>query len=359
MNDVGLNVAGLNHAYGSTPVVRDVGFAVPPGTVHCLMGPSGCGKTTTLRLIAGLEALQAGRIVLDGRVLAGAVPPERRRIGLLFQDLALFPHLSVLGNVAFGLRGVPRAEREARARRLLDMVGMTRHSDKYPHALSGGEQQRVALARALAPEPRLMLLDEAFSALDVSLRAVVREETLDLLRAAGVPTLLVTHDPEEAVAAGDAVHVMQAGRIVQSGHPEGLYRAPANEFITGFFGPTLRFKGRVQGGLARTPLGIVAAPDLADGPAAIVFRAEAVHLRPDYRGDGQAGHVVGCRRLGPACSISLKLDNGAAITLRKPSDTPHHVGMRMGFDLDERFAFVFKDDDPADRALGEPCTDHR
>ena len=357
----GLRVRGLRHAYGGTPVVLGVGLDLRPGEVHCLMGPSGCGKTTTLRLVAGLEPLQEGSVALDGTVLAGAgvcLPPERRTIGLMFQDLALFPHLSVAANVGFGLRGAGRALRDERVRRLLDMVGMARHADKYPHQLSGGEQQRIALARALAPSPRLMLLDEAFSALDVSLRAAVREEALDLLREAGVPTLLVTHDPEEAIAAGDRVHVMQAGRIVQSGTPDDLYKAPANEFIAGFFGATLRFPSRVKGGLVKTPLGMVAAPAMSDDAEAIVvFRADAVRLRPDYQGNGQAGHVVGCRRLGPACSISLKLDNGAAITLRKPIETPHQIGMRMGFDLDARFAFVYPGDPRGDDALGDPCLD--
>ena len=362
----GLRVRGLRHAYGGTPVVEGVGLDLRPGEVHCLMGPSGCGKTTTLRLVAGLEPLQEGFIALDGTVLADGnvcLPPERRTIGLMFQDLALFPHLSVAANVGFGLhgglRGSGRAARDGRVRRLLDMVGMARHAEKYPHQLSGGEQQRVALARALAPSPHLMLLDEAFSALDVSLRAAVREEALDLLREAGVPTLLVTHDPEEAIAAGDRVHVMQGGRIVQAGTPDDLYEAPANEFIAGFFGSTLRFSSRVRGGLVKTPLGMVAAPAMPDDAEAIVvFRADAVRLRPDYQGNGQAGHVVGCRRLGPACSISLKLDNGAAITLRKPIETPHRIGMRMGFDLDGRFAFVYPGDPRGDDALGDPCLDH-
>ena len=341
----GLCVAHLSHHYGSVQVVDDVSFAIPPGEVHCLMGPSGCGKTTTLRLIAGLEKVQSGTIDLAGRRLAGpshVLPPEARQIGLMFQDLALFPHLTIAENVTFGLRRMSAAERRARAAELIDMVGMTRHAAKYPSQLSGGEQQRIALARALAPRPRLMLLDEAFSALDASLRAGIRNETLQILKAANVPTLLVTHDPEEAIVAGDHVHVMQEGRLIQSGPPDDLYRRPANEFVANFFGPIVRFDAKVKGGLAWTPLGMIAAPVHDDGrPVSVVFRAEALDLRPDYNGTGHAGQVVSCRRMGPSCDLSIKLETGSTITVRKPIETPHHIGMRMGFAIDERYTFVF------------------
>ena len=344
----GLGVAHLSHSYGPVRVVDDVSFAVPPGEVHCLMGPSGCGKTTTLRLIAGLEKVQSGTIDLAGERLAGPshlVPPEARQIGLMFQDLALFPHLTIAENVTFGLRRMSAAERRKRAAELIDMVGMTRHAAKYPSQLSGGEQQRIALARALAPRPRLMLLDEAFSALDASLRAGIRNEALQILKAANVPTLLVTHDPEEAIVAGDHVHVMQEGRLIQSGPPDDLYRRPANEFVANFFGPIVRFDTNVKGGLAWTPLGMIAAPVHDDGrPVSVVFRAEALDLRPDYNGTGHAGQVVSCRRMGPSCDLSIKLETGSTITVRKPIETPHHIGMRMGFAIDERYTFVFPKD---------------
>jgi len=348
----GLEVGNLSHAYGLSPVVRDVSFSMQPGEVHCLMGPSGCGKTTTLRLIAGLVPLQHGTIRLGGEVLAGPgidIRCEQRRIGLMFQDLALFPHLTIAANVAFGLKSLKKPERRARVRELLQVVELERHADKFPHQLSGGEQQRVALARALAPHPRLMLLDEPFSALDSSLRAEVREHILALLRTSGVPTLLVTHDPEEAVCSGDRVHVMQDGLLVQSAAPDELYHRPANEFVANFFGPTLKFASRVKGGLVTTPLGMVAAPERGDGEDVdVLFRTEAVHLRADYRGDGLSGHIIGCRRLGPACNLSIRLDNGSTISLRKPSEIPHAVGMRMGFDIDQRFAFVFRKSEDID-----------
>lgn len=341
----GLVVRGLRHRYGGIAVVDDVSFDVPRGQVHCLMGPSGCGKTTTLRLIAGLEALQEGTIDLAGRRLADdsrTVPPEARRIGLMFQDLALFPHLTVAENVGFGLRRLAGKQRGSRVAQLLEMVGMGRHRAKYPHQLSGGEQQRIALARALAPQPDLMLLDEAFSALDASLRADIRAEALAILKSAGVPTLLVTHDPEEAIVAGDRVHVMQDGRLIQSGAADDLYKHPVNAFVANFFGPTVRFAAKVKGGLAWTPLGMIAAPTHPDGtPVSVVFRAEALGLRPDYRGSGHAGQIVACRRMGPACDLSIKLETGSTIKIRKPVETPHHIGMRMGVDIDQRYTFIF------------------
>ena len=251
----GLVVEILRHRYGPRRVLDGISLTVPPGEVHCLVGPSGCGKSTTLRLIAGLEHLQAGRVALNGRLLAEPrhqLPPERRRVGLMFQDFALFPHLRVAENVAFGLVG---RDRPARAAALLAKVNMTQHARSYPHTLSGGEQQRVALARALAPEPDLMLLDEAFSALDTELRARVRDDTLGLLRAAGTPTLLVTHDAGEAVQVGDRLYAMRDGRIVQAGSPAELYARPADAFVAGFFGPLNRFKGPVEAGHIVTPLG--------------------------------------------------------------------------------------------------------
>jgi iron(III) transport system ATP-binding protein len=350
----GLEVAHLSHHYGPVTVVDDVSFAVPPGEVHCLMGPSGCGKTTTLRLVAGLETLQQGSVDLAGRRLADpsqSIPPEARQIGLMFQDLALFPHLTIDENVAFGLSRESAADRRARAAELIDMMGMSRHAAKYPHQLSGGEQQRIALARALAPRPRLMLLDEAFSALDASLRTEIRSEALHILKEANVPTLLVTHDPEEAIVAGDRVHVMQEGRLIQSGPPDALYKHPANEFVANFFGPIVRFDAKMKGGLAWTPLGMIAAPVHADGtPVSVVFRAEALELRPDFDGPGHAGQVVACRRMGPACDLSIKLETGSTIRVRKPIETPHHIGMRMGIDIDQRYTFVFAKDEAAKAA---------
>ena len=336
----GLVVENLRHRYGPRRVLDGISLTVPPGEVHCLVGPSGCGKSTTLRLIAGLEHLQAGRIALNGRLLAEPrrqLPPERRRVGLMFQDFALFPHLRVAENVAFGLVG---RDRPARAAALLAKVNMTQHARSYPHTLSGGEQQRVALARALAPEPDLMLLDEAFSALDTELRARVRDDTLGLLRAAGTPTLLVTHDAGEAVQVGDRLYAMRDGRIVQAGSPAELYARPADAFVAGFFGPLNRFKGSVEAGRIATPLGRLPAPGLADGVAAeAVVRPEGVRVRPP--GQGPRARVLARRDLGPLTTLQLGLDGGAVIQARLAGEAMCVTGEVVEIELDPRHLFVY------------------
>ncbi|MFO1036355.1 MAG: ABC transporter ATP-binding protein [Geminicoccaceae bacterium] len=338
----GLAVSSLAHSFGTRRVVDGVSIDIRAGEVHCLVGPSGCGKTTTLRLIAGLEVLQEGRIELNGRVLAAprsALPPERRRVGLMFQDFALFPHLTVAENVAFGLVGSDRRRREARVGELLSRVGMKAFARAYPHMLSGGEQQRVALARAVAPEPELMLLDEAFSALDTSLRAQVREDTLALLKESGTPTLLVTHDAEEAIRVGDRIHAMQAGRIVQSGTPAELYRAPASPFVAGFFGPVNRFSGVVEGGLVRTPVGPAAGKGLPEGtPVQVIVRPEALLVAP---GGGLRAHVLARRDLGPMHILRLALPDGTKVKVRQAGDVTAAVGDEVEIELDPRHLFVY------------------
>jgi len=341
----GLQVQELSHSFGDRRVVDRVALDVAPGEVHCLVGPSGCGKTTTLRLIAGLEPLQAGRIVLNGRVLAEpgrSLPPERRRVGLMFQDFALFPHLTVAENVAFGLAGAERRRRAGRVAELLAAVNMTAYAKAYPHTLSGGEQQRVALARALAPEPELMLLDEAFSALDTSLRAQVREETLALLRDAGTPTLLVTHDAEEAIRVGDRIHAMQFGRIVQSGTPSELYTGPANPFVAGFFGPVNRFHGRVTQGVIETPVGAAAANDLAEGVAVeAIVRPEALRVHAPPIGGGLRARVLVRRDLGPVHILRLRLPDGSSVKVRQAGQIEAAVGEEVEIELDPRHLFLY------------------
>jgi iron(III) transport system ATP-binding protein len=341
----GLEVEALSHRFGARRVVDGVALAVGPGEVHCLVGPSGCGKTTSLRLIAGLEDLQEGRVALNRRVLARPgqlLPPERRRVGLMFQDFALFPHLSVAENVAFGLAHVDRRRRDARAAELLAAVNMAAYAKAYPHTLSGGEQQRVALARALAPRPELMLLDEAFSALDTSLRAAVREETLALLRAAGTPTLLVTHDAEEAIRVGDRIHAMQFGRIVQSGTPAELYGAPVNPFVAGFFGPVNRWRGRVAAGWVDTPVGRAPAGRLPEGqPVEVVVRPEALRVRDAATGGALRARVLVRRDLGPVHLLQLRLPDGSSVKLRQAGQIAAAVGEEVELELDARHLFVF------------------
>jgi iron(III) transport system ATP-binding protein len=303
----GLHIYGLNHAYGSHQVLSDVGLMVPAGELVCLLGPSGCGKSTLLRLAAGLEPLQTGTIVINDVTVADGdtfVAPERRRVGLMFQDYALFPHLDVLGNVTFGLLGMDRAAAKRRAMDMLDQVGMTSHAGKYPHMLSGGQQQRVALARALAPKPQLLLLDEPFSGLDTSMRRRIREQTLDVLKQSGVATLMVTHDPEEAMFMADRIKVMgEGGSILQSGPPHEIFYHPKHEFVARLFGIMNRFDGTVENGHVVTPFGAVKAltvegKPIDDGTAVcILIRPEGIHLT-DAKTPGLQVEVLSTHLLG-------------------------------------------------------------
>ncbi len=338
-----LSVEGLAHRLGRNLVVDGVDLVVGAGEVHALVGPSGCGKSTTLRLIAGLEPLQAGSIAICGRTVADArtsIPPEERHVGLMFQDYALFPHLTVRRNISFGLGRLGRREREARVDAWLERVGLPGHGDRYPHQLSGGEQQRVALARALAPNPCLMLLDEAFSNLDTHLRADLRNLVLALLRETGTPTVLVTHDADEALGAADRVHVMRDGRLVQSGTPGELYAHPQDLFVCSFFGDANRFKGWAVGGEVSTPLGPVARPDLPDGTAVdVVVRPEATRLAPAAA--GISARVQGVRDVGPLRFAELVLDGGWTIKTHLPTGVRIAVGDDVALAVDSAQIFVF------------------
>ena len=272
---VGLSVTGVSHSYGTRDVLKNIDLHVPPGEILCLLGPSGCGKTTTLRLIAGLEELQTGRIAWNDVVLADGttnLPPEKRQVGLLFQDFALFPHLTVSENVGFGLTDMAARDRSARVREVLGQVGMLDYLDSYPHFLSGGEQQRIALARARAPRPRVFLLDEPFSNLDTRLRYQLRDLCLHILKKSDSSSVVVTHDAEEAMFMGDQVAVMRDGVIVQIGRPEELYFTPCNAFVAGLFGEVNTIAGLAAGGHVETAVGRVCAPGIADG-ARVEFNA--------------------------------------------------------------------------------------
>jgi iron(III) transport system ATP-binding protein len=258
----------VSHDFGGAPVLHDVSIRAEPGETLCLLGPSGSGKTTLLRIAAGIEVQSSGSVSINDKVVShGAlhVPPEMRGVGLVFQDYALFPHLTILENVRFGLKGVERRAAEQTARRMLERVGMEGHAAMYPQQLSGGEQQRVALARALAPRPGILLMDEPFSGLDARLRDSVREETISLLRDMRATTVIVTHDPEEALRVGDQIALLRDGRLVQAGSGESLYYRPADLFAARFFSELNIFTARVAGGAAPTPFGNLPAPGFADG----------------------------------------------------------------------------------------------
>lgn len=306
-----LTVEGLTKRFtpGARPVVEALGFDVAPGEVFALLGPSGCGKTTTLRLIAGFERADAGRVVCDGTAVCAPglhIPPERRGVGLVFQDYALFPHLSVLENARFGLKGLPKREQDERARAVLARVGLRGYERRPPHQLSGGQQQRVALARALAPSPRLILLDEPFSNLDALLRQATRAEVRRLFKDEGVSAVLVTHDQEEALSFADRVAVMRAGRIEQIGTPEELYHRPRTLFVAQFLGPINLMPVEAAGTTAETPLGRLRLDRPARGPVLLALRPEHLALTPAR--DGEAGRVL--TRAFKGRDITFRVDHG-------------------------------------------------
>jgi iron(III) transport system ATP-binding protein len=248
----------VSYAINNKQILTDINLKLESGRVACLLGASGCGKTTLLRLAAGILRPQAGRILLDGLEISGPrtfVPPERRNMGLVFQDFALFPHMTALENVAYGLYALRRDEALRVAGLILERVGLSHAEGRMPTSLSGGEQQRVALARALVPRPQVVLLDEPFSGLDQHLKEQVRDETLGLLRETRATALLVTHDADEALAFADHIHVMQSGKLAQSGPPEALIKHPANAGVARFFRHYNTLTGKVHNGGVRTPLG--------------------------------------------------------------------------------------------------------
>ena len=321
-----LEARNLVRRFDGQRVVDDVSLTIGAGQVTCLLGPSGCGKSTTLRMIAGVDMQDEGRIFVDGRLVCDTVfriPPERRSIGLMFQDFALFPHLSVAENIAFGL---PKggAVRAVRVGELLERVALAGFGAKYPHELSGGEQQRVALARALAPRPRILLMDEPFSGLDERLRDGIRDDTLALLQEEGTAVLLVTHEPHEAMRMADEIALMRAGRIVQMGAPYNLYNAPVDREAAAFFSDINILRGTVHGALTRTPFGEFLAPGVPDGTEVeIVIRPQ--HLKIDFDRAGRGpdptpadgtparARVVRARFMGRDSLAEFRMDEGGAI----------------------------------------------
>ena len=316
-----LDVTGLTRRFGGTAVVQDVSLSVAAGQVTCLLGPSGCGKSTTLRMIAGVETPDSGHILIDGAEVFGParnLPPEQRGVGLIFQDFALFPHLTVAQNVSFGLSG-EKAARLARVEHLLERVDLAGFGPKHPHQLSGGEQQRVALARALAPRPKVLLMDEPFSGLDNRLRDGIRDATLEVLKAEGTAVLLVTHEPDEAMRMADEIALMRDGRIVQRGAPYNVYNAPVDKAAAAFFSDVNVIRGTSRGALTDTPFGAFLTPGHADGAEVdIVIRPQ--HLKIDFdragrgpnptpiEGTAARGTVARARYLGRESLVEFRMD---------------------------------------------------
>ncbi len=342
-----LDLRDVSHRYGDILAVDRVSLSIGEGEVMCLLGPSGCGKTTVLRLAAGLEALQDGEISIAGQLVASdgmSIPPESRGVGLVFQDYALFPHLSVVDNVAFGLQSVASANREARALRALGDVDMAHQADRFPHMLSGGQQQRVALARALVAGPSVVLLDEPFSGLDARLRDRVRDQTLHALMESRAATLMVTHDAEEAMFMADRIAVMRDGRILQTGTPDDLYCRPASAFVAQLFGEVNRLSANVLDGQVDTPFGLLPAGGLEEGAAAeILIRPEALHLSETL--DGPRGKVITSRMLGRSSLIHLSVEDGTVTGLHLHARAPGRFlpdeGQQLSVTLDTSQAFVF------------------
>jgi iron(III) transport system ATP-binding protein len=317
---------GVSKSFGATRAVDSADLCVERGELVALLGPSGCGKTTLLRLLAGFERPDAGEVRLLDRTVAGGstwVPPERRRVGMVFQDYALFPHLTVAENVGFG---VPRRERARRVPELLGIVGLGALGHRFPHELSGGQQQRVALARALAPSPEIVLLDEPWSNIDPLLRGTMRDELAAILRGIGVTVVLVTHDREEAFSLADRIALMRDGTIVQEGSPEELYLAPADRWTAEFVGAGNFLRGRVDGSLVETLLGRfplvngAAAPDVE-----VLIRPELLELAVDPNGPGE---VVGREFRGHDVFYKVLLD-GAVLVSQRPSNEVVPLGARV------------------------------
>ena len=331
--EVVLECVGVTKRFGAMTAVNDVSFALKRGEALAVVGPSGCGKSTLLRMMAGLTGIDAGRITVGGREVAGSstfVPAEKRGVGIVFQDLALFPHLNVADNIAFGLGREPQRRSRwfrrtirddetvrSRVEQMLELVGLTRFGDRFPHQLSGGEQQRVAIARALALDPDVVLLDEPFSQLDRGLASRVRDEAIQALRSAGASVVLVTHDQEEALAVGDRVAVLQAGRLVQLAEPEEVFHHPCNRFVSTFLGEADFLAGVRRGATAHTVLGDLPVVEGPDGDVEVMTRP----------------HDLTARAL-PADPLSEPdADGGTGVVRRvefRGGDVLHHVALDAG-----------------------------
>jgi iron(III) transport system ATP-binding protein len=311
-----LQLEGVTKAFGTTVAVDDVTMELAGNELLALVGPSGCGKSTLLRLVAGLVGVDRGTIRIGATLVDDGtrrVDPEGRRVGLVFQEHALFPHLTVAHNIRFGLRNVPRAERDRRVERWLDLVGLSGYGRRYPHELSGGERQRVALARAMAPAPTLMLLDEPFASLDPNLRAQVRGEVVALLRSIGTPGVFVTHDQTEAMATGDRVAVMRAGRIEQLGTPDAVFHEPASRFVAGFMGEASFLPIARDGRHASSELGAVTLGELngaAGADLVAVTRPDDVTFVEDPAGTAE---IVGAEFRGSTWRYDLRLASGITV----------------------------------------------
>jgi iron(III) transport system ATP-binding protein len=350
-----LEVSGIQHGYNGRRVLNEFSFTLARGQIGCVLGPSGCGKTTALRCIAGFENVTAGRIVLNGEEVSRpgrTVPPENRRVGMVFQDYALFPHLTVADNVGFGLRLLDPAARVRRVAETLEMIGMARAGSSYPHELSGGQQQRVALARAIAPQPDLLLLDEPFSSLDVDLRERLGLEVRDILKQQNMTAILVTHDQHDAFAIADEIGIIRRGRIEQWGTPYDLYHRPATRFVADFVGQGAFLPGTVLAGRRiHLELGDFQGTVPGDWPQGTVVD---VLLRPDDILHDDASplqaQVLHKAFRGAEFLYTLQLPGGGRVMSLVPSHHNHAVGERIGIRLEIDHLVAFRHETAATEA---------
>lgn len=341
-----LEINELQCGYGDQQVVDGLTLNIAPGMISCLLGPSGCGKTTVLRAIAGFEPLTGGGISLKGELISSpghTTPPDKRGLGMMFQDYALFPHLSVTDNITFGLRKLSRRERRDEAHGLLELVGLESYGERFPHELSGGQQQRVALARALAPRPELLLLDEPFSNLDVELRERLAIDVRDILKARGTAALFVTHDQHEAFVMGERIGIMNQGRIVQWDTPFNLYHEPNDRFVADFIGEGRFLNGNLtEPNRVTTPLGTISGNRAYNWPRGcrveILLRPDDVHLNEH--------HELKCRISerafrGAETLYTVKLPDGGELLSLMPSRYDFAIGLEIGVDIDADHLILF------------------
>ena len=339
-----VSLKGISKSYdGKVMAVSNITFDVEEGEFFSILGPSGCGKTTVLRMIAGLEVPDRGEVYIGNVPVAGKgwVPPEKRGVGFVFQDYALFPHMTVFENIAFGIRNRDKGYVKRVVGELLDLVGLYNLEDKYPYQLSAGQQQRVALARALAPFPKVLLMDEPFSNLDAELRAELRVDTKAILKEKGITTILVTHDQEEALSLSDRIAIMKDGKLEQIGTPYDIYHRPSTRFVASFVGEADFIPGRLKGNVIITDVGTFTSSNgkpIDTDTVDVMIRPEDVDFQPDEKG---RGIIVDLKFLGPDIIYKVKLENSIFLHSIKPSVYIYPVGTRVSVRIEPTHVVVF------------------